>query len=535
MRKAYINGKFYVNEGEFVQAALVVDGKFSLVGTTAEVLQSAAGCEVIDLGGRTVLPGFNDSHMHLYNLGVLLNSLNLSGCKSISDCIAAGQAFLQEKNVPIGRLIIGFLWDQENFIDEGRYPNRHDLDKISKHHPIVARRSCGHIVSCNSLALKIANIDANTEVPAGGEIYCDEDGLPNGVLTENAIDLLKDLMAPPIVDEMAAIIKAAMDYAVSHGITSVQTNDIRDDNWPNMLAAYNQLYDSNQAVLRTYHQCYFTDVTGFKDFIAAGYTTGRGDDMHKIGPLKKFADGSLGGWTAAMRQPYNDAPHTKGLYTLTEEHLDEMVQTANDNQMSCVVHAIGDGAMDLVLKSFEKVITNGHNPNRHGIIHCQITDMSILERMRDSDVLALVQPIFLHTDMKMLESRVGAELARTSYAWATMDKLGIHASYGTDAPVEDISTMDNLHCAVNRQDLNAQPPGGYNPAECVSLAAAIDNYTVESAYTSFEEDKKGRIIVGHLADMCVLDKDIFTIDPADIRHVQVKMTILGGQIVYTRK
>jgi predicted amidohydrolase YtcJ len=191
--------------------------------------------------------------------------------------------------------------------------------------------------------------------------------------------------------------------------------------------------------------------------------------------------------------------------------------------------------MDMVLTAYEKITAGDPNHLRHGIIHCQITDMPILERFRKGEVLALVQPIFLHYDMKIVESRVGKELAETSYAFNTMDKLGVRVSYGTDAPIEDLNTMNNIHCAVNRQDLKGNPKQGFYPQESVSLTRAIDNYTYESAYAAFDENIKGRIASGYLADMCVLDRDIFTIDPSEIISVKVDMTILGGKTVFTRR
>ncbi|MCL2397922.1 MAG: amidohydrolase, partial [Defluviitaleaceae bacterium] len=439
MTQAYINGKFYTGNGRFAQAVLVADGRFALIGNNGDIL-AAAGGNVVDLGGRTVLPGFNDSHMHLYSVGVQLNSLKLGDCTSIADCITAGRAYLEGKRIPPGRPVLGYLWNQESFTDERRNLTRHDLDKISTAHPILALRACSHIVSCNTMALKMAGITANTPDPQGGEIGHDADGTPNGVLAENAMELISGLADNPTIDEMTATIKAAMTHASRHGITSVQTNDVRDGNWQNMLAAYGRLYDQaqDQAPLRTNHQCFFSTPAGLRDFITSGNITGRGNDMHKIGPLKMFVDGSLGGRTAALQHPYNDAPHTSGILTMTSAQLDEMIQIAHAAGMSCVIHAIGDGAMALVLAAYEKVISGGNNRLRHGIIHCQITDTPILKRMAASNVLALVQPIFLHTDIKMIESRVGADRAATSYAWGTMDSLGIPVSYGTDAPIEGL-------------------------------------------------------------------------------------------------
>ena len=534
MKSAFVNGKVYMNAGQFAEAVLVEDGVIVAVGGTSEVKMIAGDAEVVDLGGRTVLPGLNDSHCHLYSVGVSLTSLMMLGCTSVTACIETSREYIKKNNIPAGRAIFGRGWNQDYFTDEVRLLNRHDLDKISTEHPIVVRRACGHIATCNTLALEKAGITKDTPQVAGGEIRRDEAGELSGIFSENAIVLLNKLEEVPTQEEMLKTLKAAMAYANTHGITSVQTNCVKDENTDTMLGLYEELGRRGEATLRAYHQCNFTNVGGLKKFIADGHKTGKGTDMNKIGPLKLFVDGSLGARTAVMRKPYHDDPSTTGVVCLTQEQLDEMVETAHKAGLQVATHAIGDGGIDMIVSSYEKVIGDSPNKNRHGVVHVQITDIPLLERFEKSDIMALVQPIFLHYDMKIVEGRVGHDLAMTSYAFNTMDKMGIHVGYGTDSPVEDLNSMNNIHCAVNRQDMKGEPAGGYNPAECVPLTQAIDNYTAGSAYISFDEQKKGRIQPGFLADMCVLDRDIFTIDPSEIMNVKVDMTILGGKTVYTR-
>jgi predicted amidohydrolase YtcJ len=534
MRRAFINGKIYMNSGQFAEAVLVEDGVITAVGRTSEIELIAGDAERVDLEGRTMLPGFNDSHCHFYSVGVSLTSLMMLGCTSIAQCIEEGRRFIERNQVAPGRLISGRGWNQDYFTDENRMLDRHDLDKISTEHPIVVRRACGHVASCNSLALERAGITTDTPVPDGGEIRRDAQGNLSGILTENAIALLDCLEEPPTDEEMERTLRAAMAYAASHGITSVHTNDVKNDNAERMLSLWNRLTERGESTVRAYHQCCFTNIEGLRSFIDAGYKTGQGSDMNRIGPIKLFIDGSLGARTAVTRQPYADDPRTTGVLCLTQAQLDELVRTAHESGFQVATHAIGDGGIDMVLKSYEQVIGQGPNTLRHAIIHCQITDMPLLERFKRSDITAQVQPIFLHYDMQIVEDRVGHDLAMTSYAFNTMDELGIHVAYGTDSPVEDLHTINNLHCAVNRQNLKRQPAEGFNPAECVTLEQAIDNYTIGSAYASFDEDKKGRIQPGYLADFCVLDRDIFAIDTSEIMDVRVDMTILGGRTVYTR-
>ena len=534
MKRAFIHGKFYRNAGQFAEAVLVQDGIFVAIGSNAEICAMAGDADIVDLGGRIVLPGFNDSHLHLYNTGVMLGALRLGACTSISACIEAGKAYIKKNQIPPGRAILGHGWNQDYFTDETRLLTRHDLDQISQVHPIVAFRACIHAVCLNSFALQQAGITRETAEIEGGEIHRDEQGEPTGILTENAIKLVHSIEQAPTVEEMTASLNVAIAHANQHGITSVQVNDIHDDNAEDMLNAYAEIFKQGTGTVRVYHQCRFSDADGIRAFANAGHKTGFGNNFHKIGPIKCFVDGSLGARTAWMRNPYHDAPHTRGVLCLTQAQLDQMVQTAHEAGFQCVIHAIGDAAMDMVLESYERVIENGENVNRHGIIHCQITDLPLLKRFKKSNILALVQPVFLHYDIQIVEQRVGVDLAMTSYAFHTMDQLGIPVCYSTDAPIEDLNPFHNIHCAVNRQDFSGNPVGGYNARECVSLERTIDNYTLGSAYASFEENKKGRIQVGFLADMCVLDRDIFAIDSAEIIHVQANMTILGGEIVFAR-
>ena len=234
-----------------------------------------------------------------------------------------------------------------------------------------------------------------------------------------------------------------------------------------------------------------------------------------------------------MRQPYHDDPTTQGITCMTSNTLDQFIALADQNKIQIAIHAIGDGAMTQVLDAYQKVITD-KNLNRHGIIHCQITDKPILQRFKTMDVLAYVQPIFLHYDLHIVESRVGKQLAATSYAFKSMENLGLHVSYGTDSPVEGLNVFHNIHCAINRQDLHQFPDGGYFANEKVDLETAIDALTSGSAYASFEENKKGRLWPGYMADLIVLNQPIFELDPSAIKDVLVDLTMVGGKIVYTR-
>lgn len=535
MTTAIINAKIYVEREQFAQAMLITDGIIDKVGTNEEILAAApAGCEQLDAQGRTIVPGFNDSHMHLANVGSSLLMVPLYGVDSISEIIRLGREFIASHKIAPGTIVQGRGWNQDYFTDESRLLTRHDLDQISTEHPIIFTRACGHMLVCNTKALEVAGVTGRTPQPDGAQFDLDGDGNPNGIFRENAVDLIYNIIPQNTVEDWKTIIRTAMDYAISNGLTSIQTNDIKDGNYATMLAAYDAV-TSGENSLRVNHQCCFSNPQSFTKFLTDGYTTGVGNDMNKIGPLKMFVDGSLGARTALMRAPYHDdVGNTHGIACMTQAQLNEMIAIANAHNMQVAIHAIGDRAIEMVLDGYATVIHNHENRLRHGIVHCQITDRGLVERFKENDILALVQPIFIHYDMHIVEDRVGPELASTSYAFGTMGRMGIHVSYGTDSPVEDLNTMDNIYCAVTRRDLKGSDKV-YIPEECVDIYTAIDNYTIGSAYTSFDENKKGRLQPGYFADLAILDRDIFTVPVEEIRSIKVLNTMVAGKMVYTRQ
>lgn len=528
------NANIYVQRGVFAQALLVGDdGKIAAVGTEDEVRAASTGNETqFDAQGRTIVPGFNDSHQHLFNTGIALAAVRLQGVTSIAEVIERGRRYIEENHPQPGEVIHGMGWNQDYFTDEHRLLTRHDLDKISTEFPIIFDRACGHILTCNTKALEMAGVTTETVPNAGGAID-QENGELTGVVRENARAQVRCLMSERSLETKKRLLRTAMKHASETGVTSVQTCDVRLGDWESTLEAYRQVSEETPTV-RAYHQFSFMEPKGLQEFFDKGYHMGVGSDFNRIGPLKLFVDGSLGARTAYMREPYADDPSTRGIATLTPEEIDVLVGMAVKNNTGVAVHAIGDAAIENVLNAYDKVCENGQNPLRLGIIHVQITDRPLLERFTKNDILALVQPIFLHYDTAIVEDRVGRDLAATSYAFKTLMDLGVHTSYGTDSPVEDMNPIDNIYCAVTRKNLRGEPAGGWHPEECVDIYSAIDAYTIESAYASFEENVKGRLMKGYFADLVVLSDNIFTVNPDDIRTVKVDATMVNGKFVYER-
>ena len=258
--------------------------------------------------------------------------------------------------------------------------------------------------------------------------------------------------------------------------------------------------------------------------------------MLVFGPLKLLTDGSLGARTAWMRQPYADDPSTRGIATMTRAQLDELVSLANAHGLQCVCHAIGDAAIEMVLDTFENVNrTSPDNPLRHGIVHCQITNPRILQGMKDQNLLAYIQPVFIDLDMNTVEPAIGVQRMDKVYAWKSMLDMGIHTSGGSDAPVVSFDAMENIYFAVTRKNISGQPQEGWIPSEKISVDEAVKLFTKNAAYASYTEDENGTIEVGKNADFVVLEKNIYEIDPDEIKATKVDMTILGGEIVYERE
>ncbi len=531
MRTILFNGKIYVEKNNFQEAILIEDGIIKLVGTNQIILENTWD-KKIDLEGKVVIPGLNDSHLHLCSIGENMNTCNLAKAFSIDNAIEIGRNFLLENNNLKG--LIGKSWNQDLFTEgEKRIFTRHDLDKISVEIPVVYDRVCGHLAVGNTKALELANINENTLVE-GGEILIGQDGKPNGILTEGAISLIMNTLPEKSNGEIEAEMLKAADYALSMGITSVQSCDVDSKDFEVMFNIIHNIYNNQKTKLRYNPQFNFQDINAFKNYIETEHKNGKYDEKFlSRGALKLFKDGSLGARTALMINDYNDEPGTKGVSALSDEKLQALCNLAAENNIRVVTHAIGDAAIDSVINAYEKTMSGEKNPLRHGIVHCQITSKEQVERIASLNIPVMYQPIFLDYDLQVVEQRVGEKLASTSYAFNTLNKIG-QISFGTDSPVEDCNPFPNIYSAVTRQRLNGSPEGGFITSENMSVEDSIDAYTIGSAYNEFKENVKGRLKPGYVADLAVLDMDIFTVDHNKIKDIEVEKTMINGEFVFER-
>ena len=530
MKTAYINGRVYTGDLPLQEAFIVENGKFTAVGSNAEITAQESG-QTVDLNGRFVCAGFNDSHMHLLNLGQALSVAPLHlYTRSLQEMLLC----LQQMQPGRGGWILGRGWNQDFFEDVRRMPTRWDLDKVSLEYPVCAIRACGHAMVVNSKALELLGITGDTPQIPGGEIVI-ESGVPNGILFDNAMDLEYAAVPAPSKDDLKVMLRAACGMLNSYGITSCGSDDycvFQNVPYAVINEAYRELEAEGLLTVRVYEQANFTNLPSLSDFVEAGNITGTGTDYLRIGPLKMLGDGALGARTAYLSVPYADAPDTRGLSVFTPEAFDEMIGYANAHGMQVAVHCIGDACLDLVLNSMEKAFTeHPRADHRHGIVHCQITRPDQLERMAKLGLHIYAQSIFLDYDLHIVEDRVGKELAQSSYSWKTIMNMGVTVSNGSDCPVEMPNVMGGIQCAVTRCDLNGNGP--YLSREAFTVREALDSFTKMGAKASFEEAVKGEIQPGMLADFVVLGENPFETDANKLKDISILQTWLGGKLVHT--
>lgn len=531
------NAKIYVERGCFAEALLQEDGIILQVGANEAVLASAGGADRIDCQGKTVVPGFNDSHQHLFYMGRAMFFPDLTKAECAEDLTSLCREYLKENPESKGFSAAG--WNEDTW-KEGRRrrPDKADLDKVSTEIPIVLTRVCAHACCVNSYVLEKLGIDRDHTTFEGARIEVDDQGEPSGILTEKAFHAALDLMPNLTRKELKKALINAMEYAVSCGLTTVQSNDIgyviKDHE--ECCSLIKEVYDEGKGLLRYTGQMLYDDVETLKSYCESpAFNESYADDWFRRGPLKLLKDGSLGARTAMMRSSYFDDPGNYGVEVNSDGHMQEMIDCAHEHGMQVVIHAIGDDAIQRVINMYDKVNgEEGTNPLRHSLIHCQITDRPLLERIRDSHLLIAYQPVFLQSDLHIAPQRCGSKIMETSYAFRTAAELGIHASYGTDSPVEDLNPLACIYCAVTRKDFGGHPDGGFYPQECVDVETAVDAYTIESAYHEGRETVKGRLKAGYYADLVVLDRDIFTSTAEELLHTRPVLTMVGGKIVYDK-
>lgn len=525
----------------WAEAVQIRDGRIAAVGTTAEIRVAGARGPEIDAAGGLVTPGFIDAHIHLIDGGFRLGWVAL-GDATGRDAIAARLgAFAATR--PDGDWLMGGDWDHERW--GGVLPTRAWIDAVTPRHPVWVTRVDSHMALANSVALRIAGVTRDTPDIDGGAIVRDEHGEPTGVLKDNAMHLVERAIPRPSPAQQDQALNDAMRYVASNGVTSVHHMGAlpQAGSWTD-LDVFRRVHARGGLRTRIYATVPLDTWPRLCDLIASrelgGPTSrvgfveaGRGDEWLHVGALKSFIDGSLGARTAAFHDPYTDLPDERGLLVAREADLQRWMLDADRAGLQLIVHAIGDRANTLLLDLFSHVVaTNGPRDRRLRVEHAQHLRAADLPRFAEINAIASMQPYHAIDDGRWAERAIGAARAQTSYAWRSLLDYGTRLAFGSDWFVAPPTPLEGLYAAVTRRTLDGLDPDGWIPAQRITLDEALRAYTSGAAYAGFEDRFIGRIAPGFAADLVVLDRDLFSIPPAEIAAAHVVATIVGGEVVY---
>jgi len=506
-------------------AVAMAGGKILAVGSDELVLKNKGPeTRVVALDGATVIPGLVDSHCHLYGLGKSLAQIDLMGTESPEQIleIVARDATKSAADA----WIEGRGWDQNDW-EIIKYPHRRMLDGIIPDRPVFLRRIDGHAAWANSEALRRANITRDTPDPEGGEILRDELGEPTGILIDNAVGLVTEIIPEIGPAETRRRIKLAIDQCVSLGLTGVHEAGV---GWDRALI-YRDMAGAGELDLRVYAM-YGDDPATLENAYAEGPVF-TGDGMLTIRAIKLYADGALGSRGALLLDDYTDRPGHRGLPVTQSDHMREAMTSGGHAGFQICTHAIGDGANRLVLDLYEEVLGELELEDaRWRVEHAQILDPEDIPRFGQLGVIAAMQPVHCTSDMDWADERLGEERLAGCYAWRSLLESGAHLCYGTDFPVEKVDPLAGLYSAITRTHPDGTPIGGWQPQEAVDAATALELYTAGGAWAGFEEKKSGRVAESYQADLTVLEGNPVTCNPVDLLKMKVKMTIVNGRMVY---
>lgn len=488
--------------------------------------------KVIDAGGKLVVPGFNDAHAHFSPVNIDYIELRYT----------TNPAVLTEKvkekvaEVVPGQLIRGGHWEHEMFIDK-KWPTKELIDPVSPDNPVLLRRADGHSVLVNSFVLKASGITKDTPDPYGGEIKRDpETGEPTGILKETAQNLIKTGAIEAVYSEKEKNIRrekgwdSAFDMAARYGVTSIQMPGGGNAEY------MQQRKKAGKLTLRIDVAGYLTDdMKKLQEYDSLIKEYPRENRWIRFGYIKGFIDGTLGSATALFFEPFEDEFETSGLPQMPYDELERKILLCDSMGFQIGIHAIGSKGNNWVLNAYEKALNvNGRNNSRHRIEHAQILIEKDIPRFTELGVIASMQPTHCITDKRFCEKRIGRERSKFAYPWKSLLDAGTKIAFSTDYSVEPLNPMEGLYAAVTRKDRMGEEGDGWFPEEKISMEEAIRLYTLGSAYAQFMEDRKGMIKEGYLADMVILDRDLFNIPEDEIMKTKVDYTIVGGKIVFER-
>ena len=539
--KLFINGEIYSmkKEGEKFQSLGVKDGKIIFLGTDEEG-KNISSKELIDLKGKMMIPGMADAHLHLYAYCQNLTFVDLSKVHNINEMINLMKE--KVKNVKKGDWVKGVNFDQSKW-KENRFPTLEEMNSISKDNPVIIKRCCLHAVVANSRALEIAGIGKNYQAGSGGIVELDKNGMPNGILREQSTKVFDDILPDPLkdIEVQKKIMQDVLNDMSSKGITTIHTYAAKIWQYNEDINIYKNFEKEGKLPLRV---TVCIDEL-FEPEILTKEKLNNPYRKVQLGAYKIFSDGSMGSRSAALKSPYSDDPENSGFMLFTQEELNNKILIGYEHGLQPAIHAIGDRALDMTLAAIEytlkttkeKGMTDEEQKNRlpFRIIHVQMIDDDLLERMKKLPLVLDIQPIFLCTDLHWIEDRIGKERLKGSFALKTMEKAGLIQTGGSDCPVETYEPLKGIYAAVTRQDMEGYPTEGFLPEERLSVYEALCMYTKNVPYATGQESVLGTLEIGKFADLTVLEKNLFKIDKKEIKDVKVEQTYVAGNCVFMIK
>lgn len=515
-------------ENEVYEAVYTDKGKIIKVGNYAELMNQyrMSITHIEDLHGTCMYPGFVDSHLHIVGHGEKLKHLDLSAMRSAEEVLSAldDRIKLLEK----GSWLIAEGWN-ENQWDVPRIIDRIELDQISTDHPIMLTRVCRHAIIANSKAIELAGITKDQIDPVGGKIVRDATGMPTGYFLDTAQELIKQIIPDISKETLIQLIETSVNDLLALGLVGGHTEDLGyygKDSFTKTLGAYQSVLGETKkfrAHLLVHHEV-------VNDMVHAGLSYGDGNDFVELGAMKIFSDGALGGRTAWLRAPYTDDPENKGIPTHSEMKLEELITHARSFGLPVAIHAIGDQAILRVIQLLQKYPLN--NGRRDRIIHAQIVDQEIIDKLTKMNITLDIQPSFVASDFPWVIKRLGEQRAKQAYPWKTYLEKEIPCAAGSDAPIENVNPLAGIKAAVLRQssiDRNI-----YQKEQQLSIYEAISLYTKGSAYIINKEYERGIISPDYVADFTILDQDLFKVSKEKIDQVRVVKTVVDGEVMFQR-
>ena len=547
----FVNGVIYTMDAEntIADAMAVRGGRIAAAGSRRQLEEHFRPRTIVDLQGKTVFPGFIDAHAHLMSLGIARITVDLVG--STSEAEAVERVRSRVSQIQPETWVRGRGWDQNDWPGR-RFPHRSALDRVSPGNPVYLTRIDGHAAWVNTLALDAAGITAETPDPPGGKIIRDASGEPTGILIDNAMSLARDVLPPPTSAEQVQALSLAIEECLSYGITGIHDMGVDISE----IDLYKEFIDRNMLGIRVYAAVGGTGET-WDSFLESGPLMNYGNHHLTVRALKLYVDGALGSFGAALIEPYSDDPENRGLTIVAQEDLQNAVDEALQHGFQVCTHAIGDRGNNIALNVYEQGLSKFPRPDhRLRVEHAQVLASNDIPRFRHLDVVPSMQPTHCTSDMYWSESRLGPDRVRGAYAWRSLRETGVVIPGGSDFPVEHPNPLPGIYAAVTRQDVAGYPrdagdvrqffqvskagiknesdfEGGWYAGQSLTRLEAIQSFTTWAAWSAFEEDLKGSLETGKLADFVVLSADIMTIPPQEILRTEVERTFVGGEELFS--